>query len=252
MNDDDQQSSPPPSPASTLFGNVERPSSKAKRGRPRKGEKRVISTSGYGGPKGSSLKKARRPGSGRPPGSTKKVKIFFETHVEKKGDVLHCTECGESSASRSDMYFHIQRVHYPYNAVDKSDQFDYDYVPNKPVKEVHRSKYLQLQCNKCNSKFSGQCDLKRHEKAVHDKIKDYKCEECDYACARKDNMAGHILRMHGKTGLKEEAKAKSYVETTPAPPSTCSDEVNGNDNPLASSPTCKASKPGAMVVTKWW
>ena len=41
---------------------------------------------------------------------------------------------------------------------------------------------MTFTCDTCNKAFSTKKNLKRHIKMVHDKIKDFKCDKCDYTC----------------------------------------------------------------------
>ena len=56
-----------------------------------------------------------------------------------------------------------------------------------------------LSCNTC--KFETKYSLwylKRHVKAVHDKIKDNVCEKCNYATSTKSELNKHIKVVHDK------------------------------------------------------
>ena len=204
----EHQESPPPSPASTLFENAVEPkmspkwpqiqnvssSIKAKRGRPRKGEIRE---------KNVYIKKDRKAGSGRPPGSTKKVKIFFETHVERrKGGVLHCTKCGESSQSRSDMYYHIQKVHCANicstRAIFKMKNFECKYCHYRSsfrhglqqhLKSTHKAYHFE--CSLCDYWTNKRIDLSMHKKANHKALRS--CRYCDYDATSQEMLIEHIM-----------------------------------------------------------
>ena len=53
-------------------------------------------------------------------------------------------------------------------------------------------------CDICNYEFMGECNLKRHIKQVHDKIKNFQCVQCDYKCSEKSDLTKHIKRIHDK------------------------------------------------------
>ena len=43
------------------------------------------------------------------------------------------------------------------------------------------------ECTVCKRAFSSKSKLARHKKGVHEKIKDYKCDKCSYACSQGPN-----------------------------------------------------------------
>ena len=50
-------------------------------------------------------------------------------------------------------------------------------------------------CNTCQKEFSTYSNLKRHTDNIHDKIKQYKCEFCDFCAAQKPNLKKHSCYM---------------------------------------------------------
>jgi len=79
--------------------------------------------------------------------------------------------------------------------------------------------------SKCRIKAQAKQNLKLHIKAVHDKIKDIKCDRCDYKTAQRSNLTIH-LRVHKKDGSQtaedyfkekaEDAAKESSGETSKA------------------------------------
>lgn len=43
-------------------------------------------------------------------------------------------------------------------------------------------------CPQCDYKSSQKSNLKRHIKAIHNKIKDFECQKCDFKCSEKRNL----------------------------------------------------------------
>jgi len=65
------------------------------------------------------------------------------------------------------------------------------------VKSVH-NKIKDFECDLCNHKCSSNSNLKRHIKHVHDKIKDFECDLCNHKCSSYGNLQLHIKMVHLK------------------------------------------------------
>jgi hypothetical protein len=68
-------------------------------------------------------------------------------------------------------------------------------------KQVH-DKIKDEKCPQCDFTCSTKGDLKRHNKMIHDKIKDEKCPQCDFTCSMKCYLKKHIKQVHDK--IKDE------------------------------------------------
>jgi hypothetical protein len=62
---------------------------------------------------------------------------------------------------------------------------------------VH-DKIKDIKCNLCDYKCSTKGTLNIHIKQVHDKIKDFKCDLCEFKCSQKSNLDKHIKSVHDK------------------------------------------------------
>ena len=69
----------------------------------------------------------------------------------------------------------------------------------KHIKAVH-NKIKNFVCDRdnCEMAFSSNSHLKQHIKAVHDKIKDFVCniDGCEKSCTTKSNLKDHIANIH--------------------------------------------------------
>ena len=66
------------------------------------------------------------------------------------------------------------------------------------IKAVH-DKIKDIKCDKCDAVFFTKCHLKDHVKAVHDKTKDIKCNKCDFVCYSNGGLKLHTKAVHDKT-----------------------------------------------------
>ena len=55
-----------------------------------------------------------------------------------------------------------------------------------------------FKCEKCSYETKRKCDLKKHVKQVHDKIKDNFCTQCDYKASLKSDLIKHVKIVHDK------------------------------------------------------
>ena len=46
--------------------------------------------------------------------------------------------------------------------------------------------------------YATNSSLKMHVKMVHDKIKDVKCDLCEYVCSTNGSLKSHVKRIHHK------------------------------------------------------
>lgn len=48
-----------------------------------------------------------------------------------------------------------------------------------------------MECPQCQKKLSSPQKLKNHINSVHNKLKPYKCEHCDFTASDKSNLKKH-------------------------------------------------------------
>ena len=76
-------------------------------------------------------------------------------------------------------------------------------------------KAVEYQCSECKYSFTALLSLKRHKKAVHEKIRSFECQKCDYKASKKDHLLRHIKSIHNKIKDHEcpQCEYKAACET---------------------------------------
>ena len=70
------------------------------------------------------------------------------------------------------------------------------------MKAIHL-KLKEFECDQCEYKTYAKRNLARHIKTVHLKIKPFKCDQCEYASSRKTDLNRHKDSVHSKNESKE-------------------------------------------------
>ena len=69
-------------------------------------------------------------------------------------------------------------------------------VNQKCCKAIMMQEKKYFTCGKCSKSFVSSTNLNRHYKCVHDKIRDIKCEICDYAASNISDVRRHTKVTH--------------------------------------------------------
>ncbi len=64
-------------------------------------------------------------------------------------------------------------------------------------KQVH-FKIKDLKCDKCDYACSTRDSLYQHIKYVHNKIKHVNCTNCEFVCSSNSNLSRHIKTVHAR------------------------------------------------------
>ena len=122
----------------------------------------------------------------------------LEEHVKSKhlNLRLKCPHCDNEYSSRSTLDVHIKAKHR--GRKYECDKCDKVYVYKHELVHHVRSKHLGIRynCDHCDKTFATKISLKDHIQSSHEKIKAFKCEECDLSYSRQSCLWVHNKRKH--------------------------------------------------------
>lgn len=126
----------------------------------------------------------------------------IKIHEAKKGSFV-CDECGKEYDREDNLKQH-KKIHaepiLPGEFVcpikDCGKDFGKQSSLKNHIKNCHSDKQRTKQCGFCPMMFFNFVDKKAHEKTIHLNIKDLKCDQCDFATARRSHLTTHIRSIH--------------------------------------------------------
>ena len=69
--------------------------------------------------------------------------------------------------------------------------------------QIHNE--FNLKCNQCDKVFNRRIPLIKHLKFhLNPRMKPYKCVSCGYTNDRKENVIGHVTKVHKKEWVQED------------------------------------------------
>ena len=123
-----------------------------------------------------------------------------------------CQDCGEAFYLKQALEDHIDNTHQM-ETVDEQTEDDVmseDELNNlssnsqkiggqstdSTKHQIKAYNQKQIRCTDCNEKFASKDSLRMHHEAIHQGVKRYFCEKCDFGCYRKDNFEKHTSKIH--------------------------------------------------------
>ena len=77
----------------------------------------------------------------------------------------------------------------------------HEFGMGRHIKAMH-DKIKDFKCDKCKYACSDEYALKKHIKHIHDKIKDFKCDKCKYECSTNRDLKRHKKKVHDKKNVR--------------------------------------------------
>ena len=141
-------------------------------------------------------------------GHTYKSRSGLQTHIKKihqtQGFFGICDTCGKEFNNK--VYFEEHKKRhaipdipgaFPCPVENCGKVFGKKNSLRKHAMNVHgQKKPRNLICQFCPKKFKIRSDLVNHEKLMHLNVKDFKCDECDFATITKNKLDVHKRSVH--------------------------------------------------------
>ncbi len=124
---------------------------------------------------------------------------------ETKEELLRCSHCKcrklpeyFSKNVRGILFKTCDKCRHRYKCEQCEDKcFTTKSKLQRHIKAVHL-KIKDHHCGDCEWSFSSNAELQQHIKAVHDKIKDHHCDDCDASFSTNSQLQTHIKAVHDK------------------------------------------------------
>ena len=145
--------------------------------------------------------------------------VSMRQHIKNihTGEIIKCPKCKHTSRRKDDIERHYERVHTANTRAICG-------FCGKVYKNIKR--HLQVSmcgrdfddrerftCGQCNVVVIGTIGLKKHERTVHENIKNLKCELCQYATYSRYNLRQHENKVHFKSPIKTEVCSICTIKT---------------------------------------
>lgn len=97
--------------------------------------------------------------------------------------IFACTYCPRTFKTITVLQFHLKSDHKQKVKVEKQHE-----IRNEPLGEY--------QCEICYKTLSGDYELKRHNRTVHENRRDHKCDFCGKMFGARSNLNNHMMKLH--------------------------------------------------------
>ena len=147
-------------------------------------------------------------------------KDSLEKHIEVKhdGKTYRCKHCAKKFSSYTGFRKHLRKFHDPIVvAADKTfkckhckTEFESKKSRAKHLTSCEKYNKLGFKCDLCYQRFSIEKNLTLHVMAIHQNLKAYKCELCDYASKFKGSVKEHVRKAHEGVRYKCDKCDKTF------------------------------------------
>ena len=126
--------------------------------------------------------------------------VEISDHNQAEG--LECSICSKTFKTKKTLKQHLKLIHQngppelPQNPVNKKccvcNQYFTSTQFHQHMKNVHPEYKRKVNCDLCAETFTSLFNLKRHKQCVHNKNKQFECQNCVYITQRADLMKEHM------------------------------------------------------------
>ena len=106
-----------------------------------------------------------------------------------------CEHCSYATTDNFRLKIHLKKEHGMEDE-EIQDKINSKKKPTGPLTTpVELPKVLNINtvpCDECEQSFTSASSLERHIKLVHDNLKEFKCQDCDYAANVREDLLVHM------------------------------------------------------------
>ena len=148
---------------------------------------------------------------------------FSEMSSTSRWTTLNKVLCGVCGKSVVELARHME-VHSTtwFPCVECGKQYKTTKQMRRHVLRMHSDKKKQHKCQTCDKAFWEPSDLKKHVSQIHDKLKPFNCEVCQFRTATISNLNIHRKKSHERPSISRKSLIE-LVETGQHPFYTLSD-----------------------------
>ena len=145
-------------------------------------------------------------------------------HIHQNNKKQMCNVCGKILRNKKSLKEHTESQHsnLEFPCMECGRIFGTKNLRNIHTRRNHMDRERQHKCQKCEKAFRLPGDLRKHISQVHDKLKPFHCEVCQFRTATITNLNIHRKKSHERPSISRIALIE-MVEAGQHPYYTLSD-----------------------------
>ncbi|XP_049883249.1 zinc finger protein 91-like isoform X7 [Pectinophora gossypiella] len=122
-----------------------------------------------------------------------------------------CSKVFRSANARNEHYDTVHRKVQRHRCPHCVETFKNYYQRNKHISTVHGLKIKEFKCQTCLKVFQSSGKLGVHKRMVHEKLKRYQCDACEWKFYSKFELEAHMIRHGGERKYQCSICKKAYA-----------------------------------------